>query len=79
MKYINYELKKLFGIRYIWVFLTALLVVNGGIAFYTAHSAQPQEITTGEISDFFDLYFDKKSIYGKRKFEQHRCRKANDA
>ena len=57
MKYIRYELQKLLGIRYLWIFLAVLLLANGGIAFYTAKKSQPQGITTKEMSDFYELYF----------------------
>ncbi len=57
MKYISYEFKKLLGIKYLWIFLAVLLLANGGIAFYTAKKAQPQGITTKEISEFYELYF----------------------
>lgn len=57
MKYISYEFKKLFGIRYLWIFLALLIAVNGGIAFYTARHAHPEGISSQEISDFYELYF----------------------
>ena len=57
MKYIRYELQKLLGIRYLWIFLAVLLLSNGAIAFYTANKAQPKGITSQEISNFYDLYF----------------------
>ncbi len=57
MKYLSYEFKKLLGIKYLWIFLAVLLLINGGLAFYTANRAQPQGITSQEISDFYDLYF----------------------
>lgn len=57
LKYIRYELQKLLGIRYLWIFLAVLLLSNGAIAFYTANKAQPKGITSQEISNFYDLYF----------------------
>jgi len=34
--FIGYEIKKLFGVRYLWIFLVLLLPLNSGIAWYTA-------------------------------------------
>jgi hypothetical protein len=57
LKYISYEIKKILGIKYLWIFLAVLLAVNSGIAFYTARCAQPQGITSREIAEFYELYF----------------------
>ena len=35
-RFVGYELKKLFGVKYLWVFLFVLLMLNTAIAWYTA-------------------------------------------
>ena len=66
-EHIGYELKKLCGVKYLFVFLAALLCINCVIAFFTANKAQPQGISSQEISEFYDYYFkntsEAESIY----------------
>lgn len=35
MRLIGYELQKLLGTRFLWIFLTVLLAANTALAFYT--------------------------------------------
>ena len=56
MKYIIYEIRKLLGIRYIWVFAVILLATNIVLAFYTANKSAEGRIESDIVSDFFDAY-----------------------
>ena len=56
--FVGYELKKLFGIRYLWVFLVILLLLNSGIAWYTASNTYAASEPNGMIAEFFALYFE---------------------
>ena len=54
----RYELKKLFGVKYLWVFLFVLLMLNTAIAWYTADHSYAAEEPTQMISEFFEEYFE---------------------
>lgn len=54
--FVSYELKKLFGVRYIWVFLFVLLMLNSVVAWYSASTSAAAKEPTHLISDFFEKY-----------------------
>jgi len=56
-RFVGYELKKLFGVKYLWVFLFVLLMLNTAIAWYTADQTAAAQEPTQMISEFFDEYF----------------------
>ncbi|MBQ2725633.1 MAG: hypothetical protein IJF78_08005, partial [Clostridia bacterium] len=56
-RFVGYELKKLFGVKYLWVFLFVLLMLNTAIAWYTADHTMAAEEPTQMISEFFAEYF----------------------
>ena len=56
--FVGYEMKKLLGIRYLWVFLIVLLLINSGIAFYTASQSYAAQEPGDMIAGFFELYFE---------------------
>ncbi len=58
MKYISYELKKIFGIKYLWIFLTLSLCANAIIAGFQAQKSKIPGISNNEIDAFYDSYFD---------------------
>ena len=57
-RFVGYELKKLFGVKYLWVFLFVLLMLNPAIAWYTADPSYAAEEPTQMISEFFEEYFE---------------------
>ena len=57
-RFVGYELKKLFGVKYLWVFLFVLLMLNTAIAWYTADHSYAAEEPTQMISEFFEEYFE---------------------
>jgi len=57
-RFVGYELKKLFGVRYLWVFLFVLLMLNTAIAWYTADRTMAAQEPTQMISEFFVEYFE---------------------
>ena len=56
--FVGYELKKLFGVKYLWVFLFGLLMLNTVIAWYTAGQTAAAQEPTQMISEFFAEYFE---------------------
>ena len=56
--FVGYELKKLLGIRYLWVFLVVLLLINSGIACYTASNTYAAREPGEMIAAFFAMYFE---------------------
>jgi hypothetical protein len=56
MKHIFYELRKLAGIRYIWIFAAALLAANIAIAVYTANQKAERQIPASIAQNFFNEY-----------------------
>ncbi len=52
------EIKKLLGVKYLWVFLFVLLMLNTAVAWVTADHTLAAKEPTQMISDFFDLYFE---------------------
>mgnify|MGYP004603142713 CR=1 FL=1 len=59
MSYIKYELRKIFGVRYLWYFLAVCLLLNGVLCLYQSHQSE-EAIPVSVVSDFFDLYIDNK-------------------
>lgn len=57
-RFVGYELKKLFGVKYLWVFLFVLLMLNTAIAWYTADRTIAAQEPTQIISEFFSDYFE---------------------
>ena len=57
-RFVGYELKKLLGVKYLWVFLFVLLMLNTAVAWVTADHTPAAKEPTQMISDFFDLYFE---------------------
>ena len=57
-RFVGYELKKLFGVKYLWVFLFVLLMLNTAITWYTADHSYAAEEPTQMISEFFEEYFE---------------------
>lgn len=57
-RFVGCELKKLFGIKYLWVFLFVLLMLNTAVAWYTAGNTMAAKEPTQMISDFFEEYFE---------------------
>ena len=57
-RFVGYELKKLFGVKYLWVFLFVMLMLNSAIAWYTAGNTPAAGEPTQLISDFFARYFE---------------------
>ncbi|MBQ7931457.1 MAG: hypothetical protein IJ334_10645, partial [Clostridia bacterium] len=56
-RFVGYKLKKLFGVKYLWVFLFVLLMLNTAIAWYTADRTMAAQEPTQMISEFFEEYF----------------------
>ena len=54
--FVLYEIKKISGVKYIWVFMLALLILNTFAAWYTAGKTPAANEPARMISDFFDLY-----------------------
>ncbi|MBQ8578451.1 MAG: ABC transporter permease [Clostridia bacterium] len=61
--FILYELKKLLGVRYLWVFLVLLLLLNSAAAWYTADNTTAAEEPTAMIAEFFSGYFTDTEEY----------------
>ena len=57
-RFVGYELIKLFGVKYLWVFLFVLLMLNTAIAWYTADRTMAAQDPTQMISEFFEEYFE---------------------
>ena len=54
--FVLYEIKKISGVKYIWVFMFVLLILNTFAAWYTAGKTPAANEPARMISDFFDLY-----------------------
>ena len=68
-RFVGYELKKLLGVKYLWVFLAVLLMLNTGIAWYTADHSPAAKEPTQMISDFFERYFENPAELDARREE----------
>jgi hypothetical protein len=56
MRYIIYELRKLAGMRYIWVFFIVLFSANITLAAYTANQKVKWQVSSDIVIGFFDEY-----------------------
>jgi len=71
--FIGYEIKKLFGVRYLWIFLVILLLLNSGIAWYTAGRAswEPADMISQFFTDYladpetYDAYYAKRKAFNE--------------
>jgi len=61
--FIGYEIRKLFGIRYLWVFLVITLLLNSGIAWYTAGRTGAAREPADMIARFYADYFADPGSY----------------
>lgn len=57
-RFVGYELKKLFGVKYLWVFLFVMLMLNSAVAWYTADKTLAASEPVQMISGFFEEYFE---------------------
>ena len=55
---VRYEIKKLLGVRYLWVFLAVLLLVNSAVAWVTAGNTRAAAEPADRIAEFFEAYFE---------------------
>lgn len=64
MKYVKYELYKLFGVRYVWIFLAVMLALNVTLcAYQISEHQQYLRVPSDVLADFFDLYSrDRESV-----------------
>lgn len=61
--FVGYELKKLLGVRYLWVFLVILLALNSAVAWVTAGQSPRAGEPADMISAFLDSYFEDPAPY----------------
>ncbi|MCQ2432657.1 MAG: hypothetical protein MJ175_08655, partial [Clostridia bacterium] len=54
--FVGYELKKLLGVRYLWVFLLILLILNSVTAWFTAGNTHAAMEPADQIAEFFEKY-----------------------
>ena len=54
--FIGYELKKLLGVRYIWVFFAVFLLLNSVIAYFSASKTEAAQMPTETIIRFLGEY-----------------------
>ncbi len=54
--FIGYELKKLLGVRYIWIFFAVFLLLNSVIAYFTASKTEAAQLPTETIVRFLEEY-----------------------
>ncbi|MBQ8497983.1 MAG: hypothetical protein IJ489_11095 [Clostridia bacterium] len=73
--FIGYELKKLFGIRYIWIFLAVFLLLNSILAYFTASRTEAAQISAESVMQFLDEYKENPERYDV----YHQQENANDA
>lgn len=57
-RFVMYEIKKLCGVKYLWVFLFVLLMLNTLVAWYTADKTVAAQEPTQMISEFYAEYFE---------------------
>ena len=57
MKYVGYELRKLVGKRYLWIFAALLLCLNCVTAFLFASEAGKKQLPAREMDAFYKSYF----------------------
>lgn len=61
--FVGYELKKLLGVRYLWIFLVILLMLNSAVAWVTAGKSPRAGEPADMISAFIDSYFEDPAPY----------------
>ncbi len=61
--FIGYEIKKLFGVGYLWAFLLILLLLNSAIAWYSADKTAAANEPSDMIAQFFADYFASPESY----------------
>ena len=54
--FVAYEMNKLFGVKYLWVFLAIFLLLNSFIALFTAGKTNAAREPSQLIADFFAEY-----------------------
>ena len=54
--FIGYELKKLLGVRYIWVFFAVFLLLNSVVAYFSASKTEAAQMPTETIIRFLGEY-----------------------
>ena len=54
--FVGYELQKLLGIRYVWIFLAVFLLLNSFLAYVTARGTESAQIPTEAVVRFLDEY-----------------------
>lgn len=55
-RFVGYELQKLLGVKYIWVFLVIFILINSFVAFMTAGNSPAASEPSALIADFFAEY-----------------------
>ena len=59
MKYVCFELRKIFGAKYVWIIAAAMLALNCAVALYTANETKKNEMIPSDVAvDFFKLCAD---------------------
>jgi hypothetical protein len=56
VKFIGYELRKLAGVRYIWVLFAVMLAANAALAFYSCWQSTRGGISSDKVDYIFNLY-----------------------
>ena len=54
--FVGYELQKLLGIRYVWIFLAIFLLLNSFLAYMTAVRTEAAQIPRETVVRFLDEY-----------------------
>ncbi|MBQ7320995.1 MAG: ABC transporter permease subunit [Clostridia bacterium] len=62
-RFVGYELKKLLGVRYLWVFLVIMLLLNSAVAWVTAGQSPRAGEPADMISAFINSYFEDPAPY----------------
>ena len=62
-RFVAYELKKLLGVRYLWVFLVILLLLNSAVAWVTAGQSPKADEPAEMIAAFMEDYFASPAPY----------------
>lgn len=60
-RFVLYEIKKLCGVKYLWIFLAVLLMLNSIVAWYSADQTMAAQEPTQMISEFFAEYLENPS------------------
>jgi len=62
-RFVAYEVKKLFGVRYLWIFLAVLMLINSAVAWVTAGKSEAAGEPAEMIVSFMDDYFADPAPY----------------